>query len=90
MCTAVKTQLVVEGGEFFLDVLRTGAVLPSTEVQQDVNLHRREGGRWLDGRGGGRRELGRWMGMERGREGKEMDGKERDLQLDRDKETKRE
>ena len=45
MCTAVQTQLVVEGGEFFLDVLRTGAVLPSTEVQQDVNLHRREGGR---------------------------------------------
>ena len=30
------------------------------------------------------------MGMERGREGKEMDGKERDLQLERDKETKRE
>ena len=36
--TTVQSQFYVEGVEFVLDVLGTGAVLPCTEIQQDVDL----------------------------------------------------
>lgn len=36
--TTVQSQFFVEGVEFILDLLRTGAVLSCAEVQQDVDL----------------------------------------------------
>lgn len=36
--TTMQSQLFMEGVEFILDVLGTGAVLPCTEIQQDVDL----------------------------------------------------
>lgn len=36
--TTVQSQFFMEANEFILDLLRTGAVLPCTEIQQDVDL----------------------------------------------------
>ena len=34
----MQSQFFMEDVEFFLDLLRTGAVLPCTEIQQDIDL----------------------------------------------------
>lgn len=36
--TTMQSQFFMEGVEFILDLLGTGAVLPGTEIQQDVYL----------------------------------------------------
>lgn len=41
-CTTVQSQFFMEGVEFVLDLLGTGAVLPCTEIQQDVDLQEKD------------------------------------------------
>lgn len=40
--TTVQSQFFMEGRELLLDLLRTGAVLPFTEIQQDVDLREKD------------------------------------------------